>query len=424
MSIDNVDTLLQVLRRVELLTPEQVEQVAEQLAPLYEDPRALGQYLVEIDWLTGFQVHLLFEGLWDELRIGPYYIMDRLGEGGVSEVFKAWDALRGRIVALKVLRQHLASQSDAVRQFQQELQAVTRLNHPNVIKTFDADQLGNLHYFAMEFVEGTDLDQYVQRHGKLEIEEACDYVRQVAQGLQHSHQLGLVHRDIKPANLFLINPPSPLNSLAAAGLAPRRGPDPVVKILDWGLARLQSKPEAPVDPAGVDLGGEQGQLIGTADYIAPEQSEDASLVDIRADIYSLGCTFYFLLTGQPVFPGNSLMQKILQHQRTPPPSVRELRPEVPEEIDNLIRKMLEKQPKDRIQIPLLVAVPLRRYSPGASGSILGARTITASANGSTLKPGSTTTTRPPTPTALPMGSGRSSNLPLQTTPRSNAPRPR
>jgi serine/threonine-protein kinase len=391
MSIENVETLLHVIRRVGLLTAPQIEQVTQELVPLYDDPLALGQYLVEIDWLTSFQLHLLFEGHWNELRVGPYFVMDRLGEGGVSEVFKAWDTERGRLVALKVLRQHLASQSDAVRQFKQELQAVTRLKHPNVINTFDADQIGSLHYFAMEFVEGTDLDRYVRRHGSLEVEEACDYVRQVSQGLQHAHQSGLVHRDIKPANLFLINPPLDMNPLAAAaGPSGRRGPDPVVKILDWGLARLQPQPGEHPDTTNVDLDAEKGELIGTADYIAPEQSQDASLVDIRADIYSLGCTFYFLLTGQPVFPGNSLMQKILQHQQSPPPPVRQLRPEVPEEIDNLILKMLAKRPEDRIQIPLLVAVPLRRFIPGASGSCLGLRPIGAGANGSALKPASRT----------------------------------
>jgi serine/threonine-protein kinase len=373
MSIDSIETLLNVIRRVGLLTPPQVEQVTQELVPHYDDPLALGQYLVEIDWLTSFQLHLLFEGHWNELRIGRYFVMDRLGEGGVSEVFKAWDTERNRLVALKVLRQHLASQRSAVRQFKQELQAVTRLNHPNVITTFDADQIGSLHYFAMEFVEGTDLDHYVRRHGRLEVEEACDYVRQVSQGLQHAHQSGLVHRDIKPANLFLINPPLDVSALAAAaGPSARRTPDPVVKILDWGLARLQPKPGEQGGATNGDLDdAEKGELIGTADYIAPEQAQDASLVDIRADIYSLGCTFYFLLAGRPVFPGNSLMQKILQHQEAPAPSVRQVRPEVPEEIDSLIQKMLAKRPEDRIQIPLLVVVPLRRFIPGASGSCLG-----------------------------------------------------
>jgi serine/threonine-protein kinase len=372
MSIDSVTTLLSVIRRAQLLGPEQVEQVVRDLVPHYADARTLGQYLVEIDWLTAYQFQLLFEGHWDELTIGPYHILDRLGEGGVSEVFKAWDTERGRAVALKVLRQHLASHRSAVRQFQQELQAITRLNHPNVIKTFDAHQLDHFHYFAMECVEGTDLDRYVRNHGPLEVDEACDYIRQVAQGLQHAHQLGLIHRDIKPANLFLINPPHVANMLApGAAQSVRRGPDPLVKILDWGLARLIPKSGQTTDTSGADFEAEKGELIGTADYIAPEQAHDASLVDTRADIYSLGCTFYYLLTGRPVFPGTSLMQKLMHHQQAEPPSVRESRPDVPEEIDALIRKMLAKQPQDRFQIPLMVAVPLRRYGPSASGSMAG-----------------------------------------------------
>src|SRR5262249_42891853 len=182
-----------------------------------------------------------------------------------------------------------------------------RLSHPNIIKTFDAHQVGALHYFAMEFVEGLDLDRYVRQSGPLAIDQACNYIRQVAQGLQHAHQLGLVHRDIKPANLFLINPPAP-------GPPARRGSASAVKILDWGLARLRPTAGESLDTAGMDMDAEKGMLIGTADYIAPEQALDPCLVDIRADVYSLGCTLYFLLTSQPPFPGTSLMQKLMQHQ--------------------------------------------------------------------------------------------------------------
>src|SRR5262249_29589964 len=154
------------------------------------------------EWLTAFQLQTLLEGRWDDLNLGPYTLLDRLGEGGVSQVFKAWDTSKGRIVALKVLRQDLAAHSDAARQFQRELEVVTRLNHQNIIKTFDAHQLGTVHCFAMEFIEGMDLKRFVEASGPLPVEQACDFIRQVGQGLQHAHQLGLVHRDIKPANLF------------------------------------------------------------------------------------------------------------------------------------------------------------------------------------------------------------------------------
>ena len=236
MVIDSVDSLLTALSRLQILGPQQVDEIARELAPQYQDPFELSEYLIEIAWLTAHQRRLLFEGRWNELAVGPYQILDRLGEGGVSEVFKAWDTVRGRDVALKVLRQHLAVRPDAVQQLRREQQAVVRLVHPNIIKTYDADQVDGLHYFAMECVEGMDLHQYVQRNGPPPVEQACDYVRQTAQGLQHAHQAGFVHRDVKPANLFLLNPPLPDGEGSGSG---HGAAEPVVKILDWGLARLR-----------------------------------------------------------------------------------------------------------------------------------------------------------------------------------------
>jgi serine/threonine-protein kinase len=371
MSIDCIDTFLDVLRRTQLLAEEQVEEVARELVPHYDDAAALGEYLVEIDWLKAYQLQMLLVGRWDELTVGPYQVLDRLGEGGLSEVFKAWDTQRGRVVALKVLRQHLAAKTEVVRQFQRELGVITRLSHPNIIKTFEAQSDARGSYFAMEFVEGMDLERYVNEVGPLAVEQACDYARQVAQGLQHAHQLGLIHRDIKPANLFLLYPPLP----APPGAAPKRGPDPVVKIIDWGLARCMrdanedgSTPELSAE----ELEAEKGSLVGTADYIAPEQAQNPTLADIRADIYSLGCVMYYLLTGRPPFFGSTLMQKLMQHQEAPPPPIRDERPDVPEELAALIHKMLQKSPADRPQIPLLVVTPLRRFcmamTTGSSGS--------------------------------------------------------
>ncbi len=360
MAIDTIDRFLAVIRRLGLLAPEQVEQVETEVGPHYHDPLDLAHFLVDSHWLTNYQLEALFEGRWDELTIGPYQILGRLGEGGVSDVFKAWDTVKGRVVALKVLRQGLTGHSDALRQFERELDAVTRLNHPNVIKTWDAHQVGAMHYFAMEYVEGTDLKRYIQEHGPLPVDQACDYVRQVALGLQHAHQHGLVHRDIKPANLLLVH-----GALATTNLTigtARRPPDPQIKILDWGLARVMHGPgenSAETDEV------EKGLLIGTADYIAPEQASDPSLVDTRADLYSLGCTFYFLLTGQPPFLGNSLMQKLLQHREGPPPSIRLVRSDVPPEVEAVLLRLLAKKPEERIQIPLLLVAALRHFCPGA-----------------------------------------------------------
>jgi serine/threonine protein kinase len=381
MVIDSVVTLLAVLRRLNLLAPQQTDEVARELAPLYPDPFDLSEYLIEIDWLTAFQRRLLFEGRWGELAIGPYQVLDRLGEGGVGEVFKAWDTQRGRVVALKVLRQHLAVRPDAVQQLQRERQAVLRLVHPNIIKTFDAAEVDGLHYFAMEFVEGMDLHHYVQHFGPLAVAEACDYARQAAQGLQHAHQSGLVHRDIKPANLFLLNPPL---TETPAGAQQKRGA-PTVKILDWGLARLKPAEGETAGPTTADLDAEKGLLIGTADYIAPEQAQDATLVDTRADVYSLGCVLYYLLTGQPTFQGPSLMQKLLQHQNEPPPSVRATRRDVPEELDAAVLRMLAKRPEDRFQIPLLAAAALRRFCGGGG---VGLADLAATAGGAAFRPSS------------------------------------
>ena len=386
MVIDSVQTLLAIFRRVQVLAPDQVAQIARDLAPHYKDPNALADYLVEIDWLTVYQKQCIFDGHWNDLVIGPYIVLSQLGEGGVSEVFKAWDTTRGRIVALKVLRQNLTEHADALRQFQRELETVPRLNHPNVIKTFDADRFGNMHYFAMEFVEGVDLAKHIAQHGPSTIDQACDYIRQVAQGLQHAHLMNLVHRDIKPANLFLINAPQPAVDWKPG--TTRRTSEPIVKILDWGLARVAVLPGD--DPAAAaELECEKGALIGTADYIAPEQAHDASIVDIRGDIYSLGCTFYFLLTGQPPFTGMSLMQKLLQHREAPIPHVREIRPDVPEEVDEMVVKMMAKEPEDRYQIPLLVVAPLRKYCIGAAGgATCPIRKALAGGNTSVVRPGS------------------------------------
>jgi serine/threonine protein kinase len=372
MSIANVETFLAILQRKQVLTPQEARDVARELGPHFANPHELAQYLVEINWLTTYQVRLLFSDHWEELTIGPYLVLDRLGEGGVSEVFKAWDTAKGHIVALKVLHQHLTHYSAAVRGLRREQQAVMRLSHPNIIRTFDANQVRDVSYFAMEFVEGLDLERYVRRCGPLPVQESCEYARQVALGLQHTHQLGLVHRDIKPANLFLAIPGGIKDDEI---ISSRRTAGSVVKILDWGLARI--RPDAPscplrnawegaIDPAGANFDSENGVLVGTADYVAPEQVRDPRLVDIRADIYSLGCALYFLLTGQPPFRGGSLMQKLLQHQEAERPNLREVRSDVPEELAVLVQRMMARRPEDRFAIPLLAAAALRPFTPAAT----------------------------------------------------------
>jgi serine/threonine protein kinase len=368
MTIDSSDTLLDALLRAQLLSPDQVDEAARELLPHFDSAETLGQYLVEVDWLTPYQLEMLLADRGDELLVGPFQVLDRLGEGGVSEVFKAWDSEHGRIVALKVLRQQFAGHSGMVHQFHREMKAITLLSHPNIVKTHDARSDGSIHYLAMEYIEGMDLGRFVGQVGPLSVEQACDYGRQAAQALQHAHQMGLVHRDIKPSNLFLVNAPLPSQARE------RKGSDPVVKIIDWGLARCVRDPGEPAsvmrDDSGTDF--EKRSLVGTADFVAPEQARDPTLADIRADIYSLGCSLFYLLTGQPPFAGPTLMQKLLQHQEDEAPSLKKIRSDVPDELDTLVRRMMAKDPRDRFAIPLLAVAPLRRFTSlgGTAGSPL------------------------------------------------------
>src|SRR4029077_8874839 len=224
--------------------------------------------------------------------------------GGVSQVFKAWHTAKNCIVALKVIRQELLSNPEAFARFQREMHAFACLSHPNIVSSIDSDLVGQTNFFAMEYVEGTDLGKLVQLTGPLKIPIACHYVRQAALGLQHAHEHGLVHRDIKPANLLL----------------DRGG---LVKVHDLGLARVMH------DSKITERVGGHHPLIGTADYLAPEQAHDSHNVDIRADIYGLGGAFYFLLTGHCPFPEGTVAQKLLLHQQKEPDSVHRHRSDVP-----------------------------------------------------------------------------------------------
>jgi serine/threonine protein kinase len=255
-------------------------------------------------------------------------------------VFKAQHQLMKRLVALKVIRPQWLSLPEAVGRFHREIEAAAKLSHPNIVIAHDASQDGNTHFFAMEYVEGMDLAHVLKKRGPLPIPAACNFVRQAALALQHAHERGLVHRDIKPSNLLL----------SVDGVQ--------IKVLDMGLARLQ-----------FDRGDDRvkaltqmGAVMGTPDYIAPEQVIDSHRVDIRADIYSLGCTFYQLLTGQVPFPGKSLPQKLDQHLRVPPRPLESLRPDLPVAIVPVVRKMMAKRPEERYQVPAEVAAALASFA--------------------------------------------------------------
>jgi serine/threonine protein kinase len=276
MAITSVASLLDALRQYRLLEREQLDEVA-QLQALCPEPRALARELIQRGWLSPYQVNQLLQGRGKDLVLGSYILLERIGEGGMGQVFKARNWKLGRVVALKVIRKDRVANDEAQKRFHREIHAVSQLSHPNVIMAYDADHAGDVHFFAMEYVEGTDLGKWVKEHGPLTVRDACLYIREAALGLQHAHERGLVHRDIKPSNLM-----ATAESLKRGDQAS----EPRLKLMDLGLVSLNSVGNESRTALTVE-----GSVIGTPDFIAPEQARNAHKADIRADLYSLGCTF-------------------------------------------------------------------------------------------------------------------------------------
>jgi serine/threonine protein kinase len=268
-----------------------------------------------------------------------YEVLRELGQGGMGTVYLAQNRLMGRNEVLKVVSGHLIKRRGVLDRFQVEIRNAGRLHHTNIVTAYSASRLGESIMFAMEYVEGLDLSKLVKAKGPLPVANACNYVHQACLGLQHAHEHGMVHRDIKPSNLMLA----------------RQGERAVIKVLDFGLAKIQS--EGPVD------GGltHEGQMLGTPDYIAPEQIRDARGSDIRADIYSLGCTLYYLLTGGPPFQATSLYDLLQAHHSMDAMPLNLARPEVPVELAALVGKMMAKEPVRRFQEPREVSQVLTQF---------------------------------------------------------------
>jgi serine/threonine-protein kinase len=314
--ITTVAQLIENLRHLRLLEPAQLEQLGEQADK--SGAEQLAGLLIQRGWLTPYQCDTLFQGKGDELRLGDFVLLERLGQGGMGTIYKARGP-DGALVAVKVLRPERLSSVEAVRRFYREVRIAAKLSHPNVMPARAADQVGDRHFFTMEYLEGIDLDRLVHERGPLPVSRACNYLKQAALGLQHAHEHELVHRDVKPSNLFVTAPPAPAPGGTRRHDPPGQGPPPrdepagirkggIVKVLDLGLARV-------TDSTGENseqVLTKQGFVMGSLDFIAPEQSLDSHHVDIRADLYSLGCTFYFALTGQVPFPGGSPAAKLVQ----------------------------------------------------------------------------------------------------------------
>lgn len=335
--------LFHALRRLRLVEPAKLDQAERQLREASHTAGDGIQALVRQQLLTAYQGELLGQGRGEELVMGSYVLLDRLGQGGMGAVYKARQWKLGRIVALKLIRPERLVDEDAVRRFRREMRASAQLDHLNIIRAYDADELNGVHFFTMEYVEGVDLAQTVKTHGPLPVRLACEYIRQAACGLTHAHERGMVHRDIKPSNL-----------LVQTSRPGSRQPEPIVKILDLGLARFENH----TDSATVTSLTASGMVMGTPDFLAPEQTRDARSVDIRADLYSLGCTLYYLLTGRVPFPGGSLGEKLVKHQLDEPAALESFRRDVPPPLAAVVRKLMAKNPDDRYQSPAELAAAL------------------------------------------------------------------
>ena len=304
-----------------------VKKIAESEQGLPADPSKLGGLMVRDGILTYFQAEQLLQGKWKRFFIGKYKVLERLGVGGMGQVFLCEHKLMKRKVAVKVLPAAKSSDEAALSRFYREARAVAAVDHPNLVRAYDIDQDENLHFLVMEYVDGINFHDLVRKFGTVDVLRACHYMFGSVVGLHHAHEMGLVHRDIKPANI----------------LVDRTG---VVKILDMGLARFFNPDEDDMLTKKFDE-----SVLGTADYLAPEQAIDSSTVDIRADIYGLGGTFYYMLTGFPPFPEGSVAQKLLWHQTKAPKPVRAYRPEVPEGVAAIVDKMMAKDAANRYQSP-------------------------------------------------------------------------
>jgi serine/threonine-protein kinase len=353
MQLESAEDLIQAIRASGLFAPEQFQALVREVAPSGGDALAVLKHLIKTDRITRYQLKKILHGRSAELFIGPYVITDKLGSGGMGKVYRAREPTTGRALALKVVRPALVVNPTVRGRYAREVQAAGKLDHPNIVRVFDAGEADGKFYLAMEFVDGIDLARLMHDYGALQVAEACEYVRQAGLGLQHAHDRGFVHRDVKPSNIVV----------AGERHLPQATEPAVVKILDLGLARAID-PEDMVVP---DLTRDH-TVVGTPDYMAPEQAKNSKQVDPRADLYSLGCALYFLLTGQVPFPGTSVIEKILAHQTEPPPPLQALRPDVPAAVAEIVARLMAKRPEDRIrsagELAELLA-PHARYPAGA-----------------------------------------------------------
>jgi serine/threonine-protein kinase len=344
----NSKQFAQALVAAGVMSATQVKRLWDELpqAQRSGDPRTFSDVLVRDGLLTEYQAAQALDGRAASLVMGEYLILDRLGAGGMGQVFKAQHRRMERLVALKLIAPIALKDQAAVRRFRREVKAAAKLLHPNIVTAFDAGESAGVKFLVMELVDGCDLSTLVKQHGPLPVKQAVSCTMQAACALAHAHAKGIVHRDIKPANLLLDS-------------------EGTVKVLDMGLARLDQTSD---DGSDDGLTG-TGNIMGTVDYMAPEQALDTRRADARADIYSLGCTLYYLLTGKKMYEAETAMKKLMAHQQQPIPPLVAARDEVPAALDEVFRKMVTKRPDDRYQSADELLAALRAVAPQAEASL-------------------------------------------------------
>jgi serine/threonine protein kinase len=335
-----IDEFLELVRKSGVVDLARVQAYVDRLRENNElpaEPIKFASLLIRDGHITHFQAEQFLQGKWRRFTIGKYKVLEKLGAGGMGSVYLCEHMLMRRRVAVKVLPAK-SDDSSSLDRFYREARAVAALDHPNIVRAYDIDQDENLHFLVMEHVDGSSLQEIIKKTGPMDVLRAAHYIRQSALGLQHAHESQtLVHRDIKPGNI----------------LVDRNG---IVKVLDMGLARFF------LDESDDLTKKYDENVLGTADYLAPEQALDSHTADIRADIYSLGGTFYFCLTGRPPFAEGSVAQKLIWHQTRQPRPIHATRPEVPAEIVAIIDKMMAKDRNARYQTPLEVADALAPWT--------------------------------------------------------------
>lgn len=337
----NPSRFLEMVAKSRLVEAPALEKFTQQLlegqgGKLPEEASRLAEAMVQAGLLTEWHTQKLLTGKYKGFFLGKYKLLGHIGTGGMSSVYLAEHTRMHDKRAIKVLPRTRVKDSTYLARFQLEAKAIASLSHPNIVSAYDIDNEGDVHYIVMEYVDGVDLQVLVRRDGPLPPVEAALLIAQAADGLQHAHQRGVIHRDVKPANLLL-------------------DLDGRVRLLDMGLALVTAQDEESLTVMHSE------NVLGTADYLAPEQALNSHQVDHRADIYGLGCTLYFLLTGRPPFPEGSLAQRIAKHQKLMPTSIRQLRDDCPGELEGICVKMMQKEVQYRYQSAADVAEALRRF---------------------------------------------------------------